>query len=496
MLCPVFGGPSAGALSIANSAVMLQQKVLSTLRNVDSGAMRLEPDQYIDGKWTTMPDELTPRRLELLTDSTHDFLSVSHQFAAAEFVPVYLVTGEVVEEPHSEVTVTDWLRLFVREQALTGGAVEFAQAALSAVTLKPAEAWTAAATRHLLAFRASLANSERPHVTEQLFFWHFITPLEMTTLYDRVVQVLLPNPLDRVDVNGLMHEKVHMIATTLRPMRMEGHDPMGEAMRLRGEVAERLFREFIAVLSARNASYLTLQAPRKVAKHAGPERLFTMTEVRPMFSSPAGALAALNVAASVNPGVDTLAPVPLPLLAKPLAALAPTLWPASQPSTGHPTDAAFQNQTATAPVQNGVPFEKSRTAAPTQRADATPTAHAAAGTRPPTTAARRDILDYLRTKRVCFAHAFSGNYRRPCNCRWQHEPLPAAFYKEVASSRRPGNSNPRCRLAAMTETQYNMAAELGLAVEDAADETKSAGADDGGQARASIDQYEQVEGTS
>ena len=69
-----------------------------------------------------------------------------------------------------------------------------------------------------------------------------------------------------------MHEKVHMIATTLRPMRMEWHDPMGEAMRLRGEVAERLFRGFIAVLSARNASYSTPQVPRKVAKHAGPDR--------------------------------------------------------------------------------------------------------------------------------------------------------------------------------------------------------------------------------
>ena len=62
--------------------------------------MRLEPDHCIDGKWTTMPDELTPRRVELLTDLTNDFLSVSHQLAAAEFVPVYLITGEDVEKPH------------------------------------------------------------------------------------------------------------------------------------------------------------------------------------------------------------------------------------------------------------------------------------------------------------------------------------------------------------------------------------------------------------
>lgn len=80
---------------------------------------------------------------------------------------MYLITGEVVENQHSEVTAIDWLRLFVRERALTGGAAEFAQAALSAVSLKSAEAWTAAAARVLLALRASLANPGRPHATEQ-----------------------------------------------------------------------------------------------------------------------------------------------------------------------------------------------------------------------------------------------------------------------------------------------------------------------------------------
>lgn len=65
----------------------------------------------------------------------------------------------------------------------------------------------------------------------------------MTALYDRVVEVLLPNPLDRVGVNGLMNERVYMIATTLHPLRMEWHDSMGDAMRRRGEVAEILFRD-------------------------------------------------------------------------------------------------------------------------------------------------------------------------------------------------------------------------------------------------------------
>ncbi|CAM9935639.1 unnamed protein product, partial [Ectocarpus fasciculatus] len=66
--CPVYAGPSAGPLTLANSAVMLQDKVMSVLRNIDSGRMRLEPDVFVDGKYTTVADSLTPRRVELLSD--------------------------------------------------------------------------------------------------------------------------------------------------------------------------------------------------------------------------------------------------------------------------------------------------------------------------------------------------------------------------------------------------------------------------------------------
>ena len=76
--------------------------------------MQLRPDQYIDGRWITRGDTLTPHRVEPLTDLTHDVLSVSYQLASTEFVPVYLITGEVGEKQHSEVTALDWLRRLVR----------------------------------------------------------------------------------------------------------------------------------------------------------------------------------------------------------------------------------------------------------------------------------------------------------------------------------------------------------------------------------------------
>lgn len=64
----------------------------------------------------------------------------------------------------------------------------------------------------------------------------------MQALYDKVVEVLLSHPRDRMGINRRMHERVHMVPTTLRSMYTGWHNPMGEAVQLRGEVAEGLFR--------------------------------------------------------------------------------------------------------------------------------------------------------------------------------------------------------------------------------------------------------------
>lgn len=72
--CPVYGGTAAGPLTITNSAVLLPDKVMSVLRNGDSGQMRLEPDVYVNRRYITIPDDLTPRSVELFFDLTHEFL--------------------------------------------------------------------------------------------------------------------------------------------------------------------------------------------------------------------------------------------------------------------------------------------------------------------------------------------------------------------------------------------------------------------------------------
>lgn len=71
---------------------------------------------------------------------------------------------------HDQITAADWLRLLVREQALSSAFAGNARDTLASITLIKGESWQSAAERVLLRFKATLANASRPHSTEIDFF--------------------------------------------------------------------------------------------------------------------------------------------------------------------------------------------------------------------------------------------------------------------------------------------------------------------------------------
>lgn len=455
----VYTGQGPGELSVENSAVALQQTVFGTLLNGDGGLLKMPVDQEVEGEWVTVADDLTSRRRELLVDLLHDHLPTYHTMQQDRDVRVFRISGKVNLVPSAQVTMTDWLRLIVREQGLANGYEDFAANALRTVTRRPSESWASAAARVLVVFRATQVDPSHPHITEPTFFWRHITARTMKALYERMVEVLLPNAIDRVGLSGLLHIEFAAVDRALEPLRTESHDPMNENMVARGVEALGLYDRFMHVLSMRTSSYEEPSASRKPTKGAGPDMLFSTNQLRSLFIQPQD----LTNLTDLCPGMTIPA----------LTATEPRST--KQEAADVARLAAFSNQTATTPGGHGVPFltKPPRPSPPPPTASARPLFQLLRNRlcqrerrlRP--TPPRQEIVAFLRDTRLCFAHAFAG-CSRP-NCRWSHDAVPAGFYS-AASSR----ARPQRRLAALSPVQYELAAEMGLLESDVEDDNAAA----------------------
>ena len=167
----IYRGTSRGEPTIANSAVLLQEKVWSTVRHAEFAKLKLPEDVKVGKKWITRTDHTTRQHVDLLLELVAPGGTTAHAMSSGTKVRVHRISGGTDLVPHNEVTATDWLRLLVREQALMSDSAENAREALAAMTVGSHEAWASAAGRVLLAFRATLATASRPHQTETEFFW-------------------------------------------------------------------------------------------------------------------------------------------------------------------------------------------------------------------------------------------------------------------------------------------------------------------------------------
>ena len=153
MICPVFSGSKAGELSICNSAVMLQEKIARTLSTHELGELRLPRDEQDAKGFHIRPDAYTFRRRELLIGLVGDNLLTHYQLTASEPVKVVTMLGATAVLHPELVTLTDGLRILVREQALAVDSTDMAREAFYAVQVRPREEWRNVASLLVRNFR-------------------------------------------------------------------------------------------------------------------------------------------------------------------------------------------------------------------------------------------------------------------------------------------------------------------------------------------------------
>ena len=88
-----------------------------------------------------------------------------------------------------EATATDWLRLLVREEALSAPARRVAVKTLDAM-LNPGEALSVAPNRLVRVYRAAAAKADQPHVSEATYFWRYASVDNIKDLISRFAKWL------------------------------------------------------------------------------------------------------------------------------------------------------------------------------------------------------------------------------------------------------------------------------------------------------------------
>ena len=135
------------------------------------------------------------------------------------------LTGETAVLDPDHVTLTDWLWILGWDQALVIDSTDIAREAFLAVHVKPTEEWRSAASRLVHNYRAVVANPDRPHASKATYFWRYATERQLYELFERVITVVLTNPLDRLSLSALLHDGVARIKREVRPLSIVFHDP-------------------------------------------------------------------------------------------------------------------------------------------------------------------------------------------------------------------------------------------------------------------------------
>ena len=140
------------------------------------------------------------------------------------------------------VSMTDWLRIMVQEEATRDPSHSAAREALNRLELRPREGFTVAASRLVKLYRTTVSEPNRPHVSEVTFFWRYAS---IETLLDLLKRFYILVKKSSTMAEFLWAKYRIEVVTKLRDYPINKSNPAGSLMQARGQVDKNIFWEFV-----------------------------------------------------------------------------------------------------------------------------------------------------------------------------------------------------------------------------------------------------------
>ena len=130
----------------------------------------------------------------------------------------------------------------VQEEAARDHLHSAAKEALNHLELRPREGLTVAASRLVKLYGTTVSEPNRPHVSEVTFFWRYAS---IETILDPLKRFYILVKQSSTMAEFLWAKYSLEVVTKLRDYPIYKSNPMGSLMQAHGQVAKKLFWEFV-----------------------------------------------------------------------------------------------------------------------------------------------------------------------------------------------------------------------------------------------------------
>ena len=192
--------------------------------------------------------------MRLLPDSSMVKMALANNHSTR--VPT--IDGREVVKLTKELTITEWMWVFLRETTISETSKVAAQHALERLEVESGEGWAVAARVVLLHKRAAMVDPNRPFLVEEDYFWKVLSETDAMGICRRIVGMVAPHDTDKFETP--LYD-VHAQWESLRAFPVNAGQLLDRTMELRGRKACDIFNKFIEKINMRSSDFSDPKVP-------------------------------------------------------------------------------------------------------------------------------------------------------------------------------------------------------------------------------------------
>ena len=183
---------------------------------------------------------------------------VKMAFANNHSLRIRTIDGRKVVKLAKELTITEWMRVFLRETTISETSKVAAQHILERLKVESGEGWAVAARVVLLHKRAAMVDPNRPFLVEENCFWKVLSEMDAVGICRRIVRMVPPHDTDKFE--AILYD-VQAQWESLRAFPANTGQFLERTMELKGRKACDIFNKFVEKIHMRSSDFSDLKVP-------------------------------------------------------------------------------------------------------------------------------------------------------------------------------------------------------------------------------------------